>query len=82
VEALRQEMNIVPQKLFEWLTPSIEDGTVIHCPPRLYYSLILGPAREYVHSWLKGRVVGELHEVRELLADAAWRVIARDPQRM
>jgi AcrR family transcriptional regulator len=79
VEALRQEMNVVPEKLFEWLTPSIEDGTVIRCPRRLYYSLVLGPTREYVRSWLKGRIPGELHEVRELLAEAAWRAVASDP---
>ncbi|HTK09040.1 MAG TPA: TetR/AcrR family transcriptional regulator [Ktedonobacteraceae bacterium] len=78
VETLRQTMAILPQKLFEWLTPAIENGAVIHCPQHLYYSLILGPAREYVRSWLKGRIPGELHEVREVLADAAWRVIARE----
>ena len=78
VETLRQEMNVLPQRLFEWLTPSIENGTVIRCPQHLYFSLILGPAREYVRSWLRGRIPGELHEVREVLADAAWRVIVRD----
>jgi AcrR family transcriptional regulator len=77
VEAFRQKIDTLPQQFFTWLSPFVEEGRIIRYPPQLYIPLLLGPGREYVRRWLQGRIPGELHEVRELLADAAWLVLSQ-----
>jgi AcrR family transcriptional regulator len=77
VEAFRQKVDTLPQHFFTWLTPFVEQGRIIRYPQQLYIPLALGPGREYVRRWLQGRIPGELHDVRDLLADAAWLVLSQ-----
>ena len=82
VKVLRQKtmttlpMENFPEQFLHWLTPYINDGSVVSLPKSLYSPLIIGPSREFVRRWLRTRVPAEIQEAREPLADAAWLVLA------
>lgn len=50
------------------------------CPAELLPSLIVGQADSYCRAWLSGRVQGSPKAYRELLAQATWRSIRREPE--
>jgi AcrR family transcriptional regulator len=68
-----------PQQFFDWLVPYIEDGTIARFPQKLYMPLTIGPSREYVRRWLRTRIPEEIQEVREPLAESAWKVLSPLP---
>ncbi len=82
VKVLRQKtmttlpMENFPEQFLHWLTPYINDGSVVSLPKSLYGPLILGPSREFVRRWLRTRAPAEMQEARQPLADAAWLVLA------
>jgi AcrR family transcriptional regulator len=82
VKVLRQKtMTTLPTESFNeqflhWLTPSINNESVGSLPTSLYIPLVIGPSREFIRRWLRMRVSTEIQEARDLLADAAWRVLA------
>ena len=82
VKVLRQKTRTtLPSEKFSdqlwlWLTPYIDDGSVVSLPRSLYFPLIIGPSREFVRIWLRTQQPEEIHEAREPLAKAAWLVIA------
>jgi AcrR family transcriptional regulator len=63
------------EQLWQWLTPYINDGSVVKLPRSLYFPLIVGPSREFVRIWLRTRQPEEMREAREPLARAAWLVL-------
>jgi len=85
VKVFRQKIQLAlpkenfPQQFFDWLAPNIEDGTIARFPQNLYVPLAIGPGREYVRRWLRTRLTAEIQEVREPLAEAAWRVLSPLP---
>jgi AcrR family transcriptional regulator len=82
IKVLRQKTKTklptenITEQLFQWLSPYINDGSVVDLPRSLYIPLIIGPSREFVRSWLRTRQPEAMQEVREHLAKAAWYVIA------
>ena len=82
VKVLRQKtmttlpLENFPEQIFHWLTPYINNGSVVSLPKSLYAPLVIGPSREFVRRWLRTRVPAEIQEAREPLADAAWLVLA------
>jgi AcrR family transcriptional regulator len=82
VKVLRQKtmttlpMENFPEQFLHWLTPYINDGSVVSLPKSLYSPLVIGPSREFVRRWLRTRAPAEIQEAREPLADAAWLVLA------
>lgn len=68
-------LETLPQDLFAWLQPFIEQGLVRRLPTSLYFPLIVGPAREFVRRWLRRRERSEMEEAMEPLALSAWTVI-------
>jgi AcrR family transcriptional regulator len=82
VKVLRQKtmttlpMENFPEQFLHWLTPYINDGSIVSLPKSLYSPLIIGPSREFVRRWLRTRVPAEIQEARKPLADAAWLVLA------
>ncbi|BCL81477.1 transcriptional regulator [Ktedonobacteria bacterium brp13] len=82
VKVLRQKtmttlpMENFPEQFFHWLTPAIDNGSVVRLPKALYSPLVIGPSREFVRLWLRTRVAADIQEAREPLADAAWLVLA------
>ena len=82
VKVLRQKtmttlpMENFPEQFLHWLTPYINDGSIVNLPKSLYGPLVMGPSREFVRRWLRTRVPSEILEAREPLADAAWLVLA------
>ncbi|MGZ3609927.1 MAG: TetR/AcrR family transcriptional regulator [Ktedonobacteraceae bacterium] len=85
VKVVRQKIQLAlprenfPEQFFEWLSPFIEDGSIARFPRNLYVPLVIGPSREYVRRWLRTRIISEIHEARELLAEAAWKVLSPLP---
>ena len=85
VKVFRQKIQLAlpkenfPQQFFDWLAPYIEDGTIARFPQNLYVPLAIGPGREYVRHWLRTRLTAEIQEVREPLAEAAWKVLSPLP---
>jgi len=85
VKVFRQKIQLAlpkenfPQQFFDWLAPYIEDGTIARFPQNLYVPLAIGPGREYVRRWLRTRFTAEIQEVREPLAEAAWKVLSPLP---
>lgn len=85
VKVFRQKIQLVlpnenfPQQFFDWLVPFIEDGTIARFPQNLYVPLVIGPSREFVRRWLRTRLLEEIHEAREPLAEAAWKVLSPLP---
>ncbi len=69
------------QGLRTWLSESGRAAELIECPAELLPSLIIGQADSYCRAWLSGRVQGSPKACRELLAQAAWRSIRREPER-
>ena len=65
-----------PQYVYDWLAPYINDGSIIRLPEHVYVPLVIGPSREFVRRWLRTRLVAELEEAREPLAEAAWLVLS------
>ena len=63
-------------RLFEWLTPYINEGKVVNLPRSLYLPLLVGPGREFIRIWLRTRPAGEIQVARQPLAKAAWLVLA------
>ncbi len=82
VKVFRQKIQLAlpnenfPQQFFDWLVPFIEDGTIVRLPQNLYIPLVIGPSREYVRRWLRTRIISEIQEAREPLAEAAWKVLS------
>ena len=82
VKVFRQKVQLAlpnenfPQQFFDWLVPSIENGTIARFPQNLYVPLVIGPSREYVRRWLRTRLPSEIQEAREPLAEAAWKVLS------
>ena len=85
VKVFRQKIQLAlpnenfPQQFFAWISPFIEDGTIGRFPQNLYVPLVIGPSREYVRRWLRTRLHAEIQEVREPLAEAAWKVLSPLP---
>ena len=85
VKVIRQKIQLAlprenfPEQFFEWLSPFIEGGIIARFPLNLYVPLALGPSREYVRRWLRTRLTAEIKEVREPLAEAAWKVLSTRP---
>ena len=81
VKVLRQKTKTalptenITEQLVQWLTPFIENGSVIKLPKSLYLPLIIGPGREFIRIWLRTRPAGEIQAAREPLALAAWQVL-------
>jgi AcrR family transcriptional regulator len=71
-----------PQQFYDWLAPFINDGTIIRLPQQVYIPLVIGPSREFVRRWLKKRLLSELEEAREPLAEAAWVVLSSSPRNL
>jgi len=67
------------QGLRTWLSESGRAAELNECPAELLPSLIVGQADSYCRAWLSGRVQGSPKAYRELLAQAAWRSIRREP---
>ncbi len=65
-----------PEQFFAWISPFIEDGTIVRFPQNLYVPIVIGPSREYVRHWLRTRLPTEIQEVREPLAKSAWKVFS------
>jgi AcrR family transcriptional regulator len=83
VKVFRQKIQLAlpkenfTQQFLDWLVPFIDDGTIARFPQNLYSPLVIGPSREYVRHWLRTRLPEEIQEVREPLAEAAWKVLLR-----
>jgi len=54
--------------------PYIERGDIAHYPKELYIPLIIGPSQEIIRHWLAGRSNQTPSQVKDVLADAAWRI--------
>ena len=61
------------EEVHELLRPRIERGEIVRLSPTLYAPIAIGPAQEVVRHWLSGRMRPELSQVKDALADAAWR---------
>jgi AcrR family transcriptional regulator len=77
VEELRQSFDSFSPRFLNWLTPFVEAGSIVRYPQHLYLPLAMGPSRDFVRRWLRTRSPEQLHEAREPLANAAWRILAR-----
>lgn len=76
VQKLRETVDILPVRLLDWLTPFMEDGTIVRIAQDLYVPLVLGPSKEFVRRWLRARLPEEIQKAREPLAEAAWIVLS------
>ena len=67
-------------ELQQFLKAAVEEGLVRALPAETYPSLLIGQSENYCRAWLSGRVATSPKEFVSILADAAWRSIAVDPQ--
>jgi AcrR family transcriptional regulator len=82
IKVLRQKTRTtlpaekLSDQFLQWLTPYINDGSVVRLPQSLYVPFIIGPSREFIRVWLRTREPEAIREVRDHLAHAAWLVLA------
>ncbi len=78
-EPARDRLKAVYQRyiaeVFTWFGPFVASGEMRTLPPDAYVPLISGPIQEYVRRWLSGHYERPPGVVKELFADAAWRVM-------
>ncbi len=85
VKVVRQKIQLAlpkenfPEQFFEWLSPFIIDGSIARFPQNLYVPLVIGPSREFIRRWLRTRIISEIQEAREPLAETAWKVLSPLP---
>jgi AcrR family transcriptional regulator len=76
VPAVRDELKEMNRGFFGALSEIVvqltEGGHIKAMPRELFYAVVMGPAHEYVRTWLSGRRKVALGEASRLLADAAW----------
>lgn len=66
-------------EVFTWFGPFVASGEMRALPPNAYVPLISGPIQEYVRRWLSGHYERPPGAMKELFADAAWRVMSAAP---
>lgn len=78
IKVLRQKTRTtipaerLSDQFLQWLTPYINDGSVVRLPPSLYASFLIGPSKEFIRIWLRTRESEAIQEARAPLAHAAW----------
>lgn len=73
--ALNRDVESFYGKLSGILGPYVESGLIRKLPAQLYGSFISGPVHDYARHWLAGRYAMPIQDVREDLAEGAWRVL-------
>jgi len=54
--------------------PFVERGEIAPYPKELYIPLLIGPAQEVIRHWLAGRSNTPPSQIKDTLAEAAWRI--------
>ncbi|PVY70112.1 TetR family transcriptional regulator [Tamilnaduibacter salinus] len=72
---LNRDVESFYGKLAAILGPYVEGGHIRNLPAPLYGSFISGPAHDYARHWLAGRYAVPIQDVREELAEGAWRAL-------
>lgn len=65
-------------KLKEWIAKQADHKELSLLPPELLPSLLIGPTESYCRAWLSGRVKQSPDTHRQLLAEAAWKTVAKE----
>ncbi|MFU8814502.1 MAG: TetR/AcrR family transcriptional regulator [Pseudomonadales bacterium] len=76
-ERLKQVYRSYIGEVFGWFAPFVASGEMRALPADAYVPLISGPIQEYVRRWLSGHYERPPGAMKELFADAAWRVMRR-----
>jgi AcrR family transcriptional regulator len=63
----------------KWMRPHVARKELRALGPELLTALWIGPSQELARHWLAGRSRVSLNEAAPVLADAAWRTLAPDP---
>jgi AcrR family transcriptional regulator len=72
---IQQEIVEFEALVLAWLEPAIAAGAIVRMPKSMYVPLIIGPCREMIRRWEAGRAI--LADIRQPLAEAVWRSLAR-----
>ncbi|GCE28279.1 transcriptional regulator [Dictyobacter alpinus] len=75
VHAIHQAAEVLPMRIYAWLSPFIETGLVARYPRELYIPLIFGPSRELVRLWLRDRREIDFSVISTSLANVAWQTL-------
>jgi AcrR family transcriptional regulator len=73
--ALNRDVQSFFSKLAEVIWLYVQSGFIRKLPTQLYASFITGPVHDYARHWLAGRYEVPMQDVRELLAEGAWRAL-------
>lgn len=74
---LQQRNRQRGKALMAWFAEPERESGLMEWPAELLLSLIIGQSENYCRAWLSGRVKTSPRQYRELLAEAAWRSVAR-----
>ena len=76
VPAVKEELRAMNRAFFgalaEILDRHVRAGAIKAMPRELFYAIVMGPAHEYLRTWLSGRRKVSLREASRMLAGAAW----------
>jgi AcrR family transcriptional regulator len=76
VPTVRDELRSMNRAFFSALADILEghvrSGHIKAMPRELFYAVVMGPAHEYVRTWLGGRRKVSLREASRMLAEASW----------
>ncbi len=86
VPAVRDELRTMNRSFFDALAGIVEGymqaGHIKTMPRELFHAVVMGPAHEYVRTWLAGRRKVALREASRMLAEASWDAVrAREARR-
>lgn len=73
----REAQRAFEEPTARWLKPFVARGEVERLEPQLYVSLVIGPSRDLVRTWLRLREPAMIRAALRVLPRAAWESVAR-----